>query len=445
MRTSFRPTPPPRAAHAREHPLPTGMTGRARRPRSAATTWDDVAAHVEAAIRFGAPGTVGAELELLVADRTTPSARPPLARVAAAVPEPLPGGSLVTVEPGGQLELSSQPFAGPAAAVAALAADLAATVAALSADDLVLTGLGADPLRPPVRLVRTPRYDVMEAHFASGGPVAGAAGRAMMCSSAAVQVSLDAGTWGGGRQSAASRWQRAHAVGPALAAAFACSPLLRGEPTGWRSTRQRFWRDLDPSRTAPPDPRLGPVEATTELALAAQVLTVRDADGTCRPAPCGLSFGAWWQSGEPTDGDLAYHLTTLFPPVRLRGWFELRFLDMLPDPLWQVPVAVAAALLDDDLAADAAREACAPVEGRWTDAARLATSDPALARAAAGCLEAAVSALPRLGAASLVPAVEGFAERFTARGRCPADELLDARAAGVPPSELLLGRVGVAA
>lgn len=408
-------------------------------------TREDVAAHIEAAVRFGPPGTVGAELELLVADRTAPSTRPPLERVAAALPARMPAGSLVTCEPGGQLELSSVPLTGPAAAAAALSLDLAAAGDALAADELVLTGLGADPLRPPLRLVRTPRYDVMESFYDAGGPVAAAAGRAMMCSSAAAQVSLDAGTRQGGAQSACARWQRAHAVGPALVAAFASSPLLQGRPTGWRSTRQRFWQDLDPSRTGAPDPALGPVEALTELAMTAQLMTVRDRDGTCRPAPCGVTFGAWLEAGGPVEADLAYHLTTLFPPVRLRGWLELRYVDMLPDPLWQVPLAVATALLDDDRAADAAREACAPVEGRWSDAARLATSDPALAAAALQCLLAAADALPRLGAAALAPAVLAYADRFPARSRCPADDVLDAWRAGVPAEALLLGRSEVAA
>jgi len=415
-------------------------------------TRDDVAAHVEAAMRFGTPGTVGAELEWLAVDRVTPLVRPGLARVGAglAAAGALPGGSLLTTEPGGQVELSSQPQPGPAAAVEALDTDLRAVREGLGADGIALVGLGADPLRPPVRLVRTSRYDVMEAFYGACGPASGSAGRAMMCSSAAVQVSLDAGTAGSGAQSATDRWQRAHAVGPALVAAFACSPMLEGALTGWRSTRQRFWRDIDPSRTRAPDPRLDPVTALTELALGAQLMTVRDAEGTCRPAPCGVSFGDWLAAtptggSAPTEADLAYHLTTLFPPVRLRGWFELRYLDALPDPLWQVAVAVAAALLDDDAAADAAREACAPVEGRWTDAARLATGDTALAAAATGCLVAAADALPRLDAAHLAPAVLAYAERFTTRGRCPADDLVDAHRAGASAEDVLLGRVGVAA
>ena len=401
-------------------------------------------------MRLGAPGIVGAELEWLVVDPMAPMERPALDRVAAALGShadgpSLPGGSIVTTEPGGQLELSSAPQVGPAAAVQELRVDVDIVRARLFAAGLALSGIWADPARPPVRLMQSPRYSVMEAHYQRLGEPCATAGSVMMCSTAAVQVSLDAGTAGTGVQSTAGRWRRAHAVGPALVAAFACSPLLEGVPTGWRSTRQRTWIQLDPSRTRAPAPDLGPVEAMTELALTAQVMTVRDEGGCCRPAPSGLTFDRWMTSGHPAEDDLAYHLTTLFPPVRLRGWLELRYLDMLPDPLWQVPVAVATALLDDDAAAETALAACEPVVGRWHDAARLATGDPALAQAALECLLAAAEALPRLGATDLASEVLAYAERYTARGRCPADDLLDAHGAGMPVEQLLVRDARVAA
>ncbi len=410
-------------------------------------TREDVAAHVDAAIHFGVPGVVGAELEWLVVDRPCARTRPGLERVSAAVQGAgaLPGGSVLSTEPGGQLEFSSAPQQGPGAAVRALAADVDAVRAPLSAAGIGMSGMGADPYRPPVRLVESSRYDVMEAFYARMGEPCTSAGRAMMCSSAAVQISLDAGTAGTGVQSAGQRWQRAHAVGPALVAAFACSPVLEGVRTGWQSTRQRLWADIDPSRTRPPDPDLGPVEALTELAMSAQVMAVCDGARDCRPGPRGASFAEWMASGGRSTAELDYHLTTLFPPVRLRGWLELRYLDMLPDPLWQVAVAVAAAVLDDDRAADAARAACAPVEGRWRDAARLATRDADLAAAARGCLLAAAEALPRMGAADLVPAVLGYLERYTARDRCPADDVLEAHRAGVPAAALLAGAIQVSA
>jgi glutamate--cysteine ligase len=404
----------------------------ARPPSPRVLDRDDVAAHVEAAVRYGTPGTVGAELELLCVDRAAPAVRPSLERVSGllAGAGALPGGSLLTTEPGGQVELSSAPAPGAPAAVAGLAADLAVVRRALDAGGLSLVGQGTDPLRPPERLLRTPRYDCMETYFTACGEPSRTAGPAMMCSTAAVQVSLDAGT----RTDAAARWQQAHAIGPALVAAFACSPLLHGRSTGWRSTRQRIWGDLDPSRTRPPAADLGPVAALTELAMGAALMTVQDADGICLPAPRGLTFGGWMSVGAPTLADLDYHLTTLFPPVRLRGWLELRYLDMLPDPLWQVAVTTAAALLDEPGAAEAAREACAPVEGRWCDAARLGAADPDLQRAAVGSLTAVGD-----------PAVDAFVERWTARGRCPADDVLDAHRSGRRPEDLLLGLVEAAA
>jgi glutamate--cysteine ligase len=418
-----------------------------RLPSPRVRSRDDVVAHVDRAVRYGRPGTVGAELELLCVDAARPEVRPDLDRVAAllAATGPLPSGSLFSTEPGGQVELSSLPAAGADALVAALAADLRTAQAAVAAEGLSLRGLGADPLRPPLRLLRTSRYDCMEAYFASCDAASASAGPAMMCSTAAVQVSLDAGTRERGVQSATARWQRAHAVGPALVAAFACSPLLGGQPTGWRSTRQRIWGELDPTRTRPPAPHLEPVEALVELALSARLLTLRDADGICVPAPRGATFGDWMAEAAPTTADLAYHLTTLFPPVRLRGWLELRYLDMLPDPLWQVAVATASVLLDDDRAADAARAACEPTEGRWCDAARHAVSDPQLQRAASGCLTAAAEALLRNGSPALATAVAAFAGRWTERGRCPADDLLDAHAAGASVEALLLGAAEVAA
>jgi len=72
-----------------------------------------------------------------------------------------------------------------------------------------------------------------------------------------------------------------------------------------------------------------------------------------------------------------------------------------------------AAVLDDDGVADVARAACAPVEGRWQDAARLGVADLELQQAATAVLAA-------VGGQD----VEAFLERFTLRGRCPADDLL---------------------
>ncbi len=145
------------------------------------------------------------------------------------------------------------------------------------------------------------------------------------------------------------RWRLAHDLGPVLAASFANSPLAHGVPTGWRSTRLAVWFDVDPGRSAPvvtsaPGPR-----SWADYALAARVMLMRCSDDEHRPLKEDLAFSDWIAEGHelgwPTPEDLEYHLTTLFPPVRPRRWLELRMIDALPDPWWQVPVAVAAVLL----------------------------------------------------------------------------------------------------
>jgi glutamate--cysteine ligase len=370
-------------------------------------TLDDVYEHISGVcFKTGPPGQVGAETEWFVVDRREPERRVTIGRLRTAMEAagPPPEGSRITYEPGGQLELSSLPQRGVAAAHAALAADLAHVRGRLDLEGLALAGQGTDPrnLRSPFFQLDDGRYRCMRAYF-------GDAGLAMMCATASLQVCLDIGA---DDKDAAWRWRLAHALGPVLVAAFANSPM-----NGARSSRQVIWEGLDRGRTAPV---VGddPVEAWARYALDARVMLLRKG---WVPDP-GMTFREWLTTGRPDVTDLAYHLTTLFPPVRPQGWLELRMIDALPGPYWPVPIAVVAALIEDPLAADAAAEAAEPAAGRWREAARDALTDPVLARAARRCFEAARDALPRLGAEALVPLVDGYAERFVERGRCPADD-----------------------
>ncbi|MGW1893591.1 ergothioneine biosynthesis glutamate--cysteine ligase EgtA [Streptomyces sp. NPDC002004] len=388
--------------------------------------------------KTGPPAVLGAELEWLVHDPRRPHHRVPPARLDAAYAalRALPLRSALTVEPGGQLELSSLPAASLTECVSALQADLAAVRGALLPLGLTLTGLGTDPCRPPARLLREPRYDAMEAYLDRAGP----AGRGMMCSSASVQVCLDAGYEEPGPLGHGRRWRLAHLLGPVLVAAFANSPLLHGRPTGWRSTRQSLWAFIEPGRSAAPALDGDPRAAWTRRVLDAPVMCVRCDEGPWI-VPDGLSFRAWTRTGAPrppTPEDLAYHLTTLFPPVRPRGHLELRMIDAQPgDDGWIVPVAVTAALFDDPEATETAYRAVksldersgplpAPCNALWLGAARDALTDPELHEIAVICFRAALEALPRLGATDEVMAlVAAYDERYVARGRCPADDLID--------------------
>ncbi|HEX4814629.1 MAG TPA: ergothioneine biosynthesis glutamate--cysteine ligase EgtA [Nonomuraea sp.] len=360
----------------------------------------------------GGGDRVGVELEFLVYDRSAADRHVPVEEVARALP-PLPGGSRVTFEPGGQLELSGR--AGTlTGAIADLAADLAAARQALSGAGLLLAGAGLDPVRPPRRQLRLPRYDAM-AEFL-GGPY----GPLMMCSTASIQVNLDLGPH------PAARWERAHLLGPILTAAFANSPLDAGRPCGWMSGRQAVWENLDPTRTSPVPASGDPAADWAEYLLDARVMLVREGEDRCRAVRDGSTFRDWLATGRPTAADLAYHATTLFPPVRPRGWLELRYLDAQSPATWPVCVAVTYALLADDRAADAALAAAEPYGRERRVAARCGLADPRLRAAADTCFRAALAALPRLGAdAALVGAVAAFADRHVTPGRSPAADLMD--------------------
>lgn len=384
--------------------------------------------------KIGPPRLVGLELEWLVHHRRKPASPLSPARLAAALgpwcPPPLrdppaagpsavpmPNGSLVTVEPGGQVEVSTRPAAGLAECLAAAAADARLLDARMSRAGLALLGSGADPHRAPTRMLDVPRYACMEAYFDQRGD----SGRTMMCATAAVQPCVDAGAAAGG-DSFAERWQVLHAVGPALIAMFANSPVLAGRRTGWKSTRQAAWLDIDPSRTAAPAESGDPREAYAQYALDAPLLCIRR-DGAPWSAPRGVTFADWIAGAvtpAPTFDDLAYHLTTLFPPVRASGHLEVRYLDAQPGDGWIVPAAVVWALTATAIARDRATAATSAVASRWADAARCGMSDIALGLAARRLVTIALDALA--GQPHIADRVADFAERYTLRGRGPADD-----------------------
>jgi len=379
--------------------------------------------------KTGPPGAAGVEVERLVHDVLNPRVPVPVALVSEAMAAGgrLPGGGVISFEPGGQLEVSSACAADLPALVAATRADLAAVEGLLADAGLCFGAVALDPGRPPVRSLDHPRYAAMEHHFDRFGP----AGRTMMCSTASLQISLDAGFDSPGTSGAAQRWKRLHNLLPVLVAMFANSPFLHGLPNGWNSNRQRIWLATDPTRTAAVPRTADPRLAWARYALDALVLCIPSVTASWT-APRGLTMRNWLRGEGPraaTLADLDYHLTTLFPPVRPRGFLEIRVIDAQAGSDWEPVTAMVTALMDDEHAADLAEEACAPVASLpdpIRTAARHALADPVLASAALGCAEAALMALPRLGAdAATRSRAEDFVDRYTARGRSPANERLD--------------------
>jgi glutamate--cysteine ligase len=386
--------------------------------------------------KTGPPGVVGVEVEWLVSELDRPQRPVSADRLASTRDQArlLSLKSALTFEPGGQLELSSPPAASLMECIDSTAADLNAVRTTFRSAGLALTGLGLDPRHPPRRVLHEPRYDAMEAYLDRTGP----SGRAMMCSSASIQVCLDAGEEEPGPLGHGRRWQLAHLLGAVLLAAFANSPAREGRRTGWRSTRQAVWAELDLVRSMAPPPDREPRSAWAAHALDAPVMCVRTPDGPWG-LPDGLTFRQWMRSEvprPPTREDLDYHLTTLFPPVRPRGHLELRMIDAQPgDDGWMVPLAVTTALFDDAEAAETAYRVVkplaetagwlpAPHNPLWVNAARDGLSDPELHTAAVTCFALALEALPRIGASrAVLDTVADFNERHVLRGRCPADDL----------------------
>jgi glutamate--cysteine ligase len=305
---------------------------------------------------------------------------------------PLPAGSLVTVEPGGQVEISPAPSTSAAGLVSVANADATALARLLDKCGLELGHHGTDPHRAPTRLLQVPRYEAMQDAFDLIGPQ----GSRMMCSTASIQVCLDAGE----ADQAATRWRAAHALGPALVALFANSPDLSGRRTGWASSRLRATLGCCPPFTLPPEPTDDPAKQWARMAMEAPVICVRG-DGPSWAAPPGLTFSGWIaQPGlvgrHPTLDDLDYHLTTLFPPVRPKGYLEIRYLDTQAGSGWVTPFALLAALMARPPTIDQVLDLTEPSAGLWLEAARDGLADPVLSQAARRVVQLGADALDHL-------------------------------------------------
>ena len=402
---------------------------------------DDALAHIAGiCFKTGPPEHTGVELEWLVRDHRDPAATVPLECLEAALtplrsPGGLPYGGRITLEPGGQIELSSRPARGVARCLQETGDDLTALRETLAMAGLTLEGQGLEPYRTPARVLDQPRYRAMEAYFDAAGPW----GRMMMRATASVQVNIDAGDESDDTTGYRFRWTLAHRLGPVLIAAFANSPLWQGRPTGWVSTRQAVWAHMDPGRTRPPAPDGDPRNAWAQYALDAPLLCLRRPDPAPWTAPRATPLRSWLRGSTeerlPTVEDAEYHLTTLFPPIRARGWLELRMIDAQRGDAWMVPALLVTALLDDPVAARTAYQATEEITGGqdvppwpvWLHAARYGPGDTRLGNCARACFSAASAALARSDAPQpLQRLLADFAGRYPELGRCPADDDLDA-------------------
>ncbi len=335
----------------------------------------------------------------------------------------LPSGGTFTFEPGGQIEFSSPPRRTPSVLLGLLRSVILPLRTAAEDEGISLLAAGIDatnPIEHAPLLLRGKRYGRMAEYLARRGP----AGARMMRQTASFQVSLDLDDepW--------LRWRVLNAAAPYFVAIFANSPVYEGRPTGWRSTRARVWRELDPARTGLPYDALRPLDTYLDFALDAPAMLMPAVNGEHRP------FREWLGLAEPTFEEWRDHLSTLFPEVRPRGHLELRSADAVPPQWYAAPLALAVGIAYEPRALRAAIDLLGfPDLELLQRASRLGLADPALGSTALDLSDIALAGCESLGPVYFNPAdleqARAFFDQYTRRGRSPGDDVDGCRVSAI--------------
>ena len=351
-------------------------------------------------------------------------------------------GANVSLEPGGQLELSGAPVETIHETCDEVNSHLREVKDV--ADDIGagFIGLGAAPVwtHEQMDLMPKGRYNLMNDYMGRVGTM----GRVMMRRTCTVQVNLDFGS----EADMVKKMRVAVALQPVATALFANSPFFEGKPNGYKSLRSKVWRELDASRTGTLpflfDDDFG-FERWVDYALDVPMYFVYR-DGKYINA-LGMSFRDFMQGklaalpGEtPTLSDWADHLTTAFPEARMKKFIEMRGADGGP---WRRLCALPAfwvGLMYDQSALDGAWDLVKDWTTAQHDALRVAASVDGLqakvtginmhdiAREAVTLSEAGLKARAKAGAGGMVPDETHFLNALkesVETGKVPADELLD--------------------
>ena len=297
----------------------------------------------------------------------------------------LEDGAHISFEPGGQIEISTAPQP-----TASEVIDSTQNLVTVIRDEMSKAGIellarGVDPYNDikdvPLQLNRD-RYTAMTRYFDSIGP----SGVGMMRQTAALQMNLERG------EDPKSRWRLLNSLAPIIVALFANSRKYAGKPTGWASYRAQLWRTLDPSRT-------GIIyeegaHAERYLAFALDAIAMRSVGG-------GASYRAfrkWIDDAAIEREDWLFHLSTLFPEVRPKEFFELRSADTIEPDALAAPVLFVTSLVYDEESAHRAVEIIgAPNEKLLERAGRLGLADPEIRRISSRLVVLALDGARRLG------------------------------------------------
>lgn len=355
--------------------------------------------------------------------------------------EVLYAGASITLEPGGQVELSGAPFKRLAdlATEVTRNRDLLVRISEGHDHRWIVAGLTPYARIEDIRFVPKGRYAIMRAYL----PNVGRLSHWMMKGTCSVQANYDYAD----EEDCARKFRVAMLLGPMTTAIFANSPVAEGVATGFQSYRGRVWTETDPARTGfPPAVREGYTHARWIDYLLDTPMMFWKRKGVWTPAN-GVTFRRWMEHGIdghfPTDDDWALHQTSVFPEVRVKRTIEIRGADAVSLPLSVAFCALWTGLLygalDEALALanDFAGTPGTPAEKHLAGA-----RDGLDARFGAhGAAEWArkMVALAAEGLRTIgedVALLDPLAERVNA-GRAPARDIMDAWARDPSPANIL--------
>ncbi len=351
-------------------------------------------------------------------------------------------GANVSLEPGGQLELSGAPLESIHQTCDEVNQHLTDVKDIADKIGVGFIGLGAAPIWSHEQMPVMPkgRYKLMTDYMDRVGTM----GKVMMYRTCTVQVNLDFAS----EADMVQKLRVALALQPVANALFANSPFLDGKPNGVKSTRGLVWRNLDDDRTGMLpfvfEEGFG-FERWVQYALDVPMYFVYR-DGKYIDA-LGMSFRDFLKGelpalpGEmPTLSDWADHLTTAFPEARIKKFMEMRGADGGP---WRRLCALPAfwvGLMYDQSSLDAAWDLVKGWDAETREAMRVAASEDGLqaqvggikmhdlAREVLAISEAGLVARAKPGAGGLVPNETHFLNALkesVESGKVPADELLE--------------------
>ncbi len=254
----------------------------------------------------------------------------------------------ITLEPGGQLELSGEQWRNVHEAAREFREHVRQVVLIGKELGIAFLGLGMQPFSrvEEIEWVPKQRYRIMAPYMEKVGSL----GHRMMKQTATVQVNIDYES----EADAIAKLRLGNALAPLLNAIFANSPLCDGDLNGYMSFRGHVWTDTDAQRCGllrfvfDRSPGFADyVEYALDVPMYFIVRGDRWIDMT------SLTFRQFWQQGwngeRPTLGDWNAHLTTLFPETRMKRYIEIRSVDSQPPELMlAVPALVRGVFYDPD-------------------------------------------------------------------------------------------------